>query len=85
MIDQQLYSGLLCETHLISPAGLKFQLLIHDVMYCIFCFLLIPVVDDVQKWGQKVFLSAKNKNNIQIPRNVIFTANSINCKIFENQ
>lgn len=29
MLDQQFNAGLLCETaHLISPAGLKFQLLI---------------------------------------------------------
>jgi len=85
VLDQQLNSGLLCETaHLISPAWFKVSASDCDIMYCIFCSLLIPVVESLMvKVGAKCFLSAKI--NMQMPQNFIFTANSINYNIFENQ
>jgi len=63
VLDQQLNSGLLCETaHLISPAWFKVSASDCDIMYCIFCSLLIPVVEFLMvKVGAKCFSVSKNK------------------------
>lgn len=94
MSDQQFNSVFLCVCDCTSYKSCWFKDFASDCddMYRIFCSLLIPVVEFLMfKSGKKKSVNKiKNKKIIKKckyfrPLKVIFTANSIKCKIMDYQ